>query len=171
MVFYLWAIRKQGTTDWTEQTSSENQTKFISLLHNTIYEIKVKVFGDRGVVSSRPPRTEDFREVDAWRRSLGIEEILVSGPTIDSTQTGTEYHTSWLYAHCTQVSKASNWSSIVAITTPIRPIPSKVTGVAVTDEALYIDPTTGITLASVKVEWDNNADSELVDSYEVLWVG
>jgi len=34
---------------------------------------------------------------------------------------------------------------------------------------LYIDPTTGVTLSSVKIEWDNNADNEYVDAYEPLW--
>ncbi len=51
----------------------------------------------------------------------------------------------------------------------ICPIPSDVTGIVITDETLYVDPTTGITLASVKVEWDNNADSEKIDVYEILW--
>ena len=65
----------------------------------------------------------------------------------------------------------SEWSYTILVKTPIAPKPSVVGGIAVTDEALYIDPTTGVTLASVKVEWDNNADDEMVDSYEVLWVG
>jgi hypothetical protein len=63
----------------------------------------------------------------------------------------------------------SDWSYTILLTMVDAPKPSIVTGIAITDEALYIDPTTGITLASVKVEWDNNADSELVDSYEVIW--
>lgn len=63
----------------------------------------------------------------------------------------------------------SEWSYIVPVLTATAPQPSVVTGVVITDEALYIDPTTGVTLASVKVEWDINADSELVDSYEELW--
>jgi hypothetical protein len=63
----------------------------------------------------------------------------------------------------------SDWSYTILLTMVDAPKPSVVAGIAVTDEALYIDPTTGVTLASVKVEWDNNADDELVDSYEVLW--
>lgn len=63
----------------------------------------------------------------------------------------------------------SEWSATIPVLTATAPKPSTVTGITVTDEALYIDPTTGVTLASVKVQWTNNADSELVDSYEVLW--
>lgn len=47
------------------------------------------------------------------------------------------------------------------------PTPSDVTGIVITDEPLYIDPTTGITLASVKVEWDNSTEN--IDIYEILW--
>jgi len=63
----------------------------------------------------------------------------------------------------------SEWSAITLTTTAAAPVPSKVTGVTITNEPLYIDPTTGVTLASIKVEWNNNADDELVDTYEVLW--
>ena len=63
----------------------------------------------------------------------------------------------------------SDWSEIVTQTTGPPPKPSVVTGIVITDETLYIDPTTGITLASVKIEWNNNADNELVDAYEPLW--
>jgi len=65
----------------------------------------------------------------------------------------------------------SDWSYSILVTTAAVPVPTTVAGIAVTDENLYIDPTTGATLASVKVEWDNNADDELVDTYEVLWDG
>ena len=63
----------------------------------------------------------------------------------------------------------SAWSAIVPVLTATAPKPSVVTGMVITDEILYIDPTTGVTLASVKVEWNNNADDELVDTYEELW--
>ena len=53
--------------------------------------------------------------------------------------------------------------------TATAPKPSKVTGIVVTDENLYVDPTTGVTLASVKIEWTNNADDELIDAYEIIW--
>ena len=63
----------------------------------------------------------------------------------------------------------SGWSEIVIQATGAAPKPSVVTGIAITDETLYIDPTTGVTLSSVKIEWDNNADNEYVDAYEPLW--
>lgn len=63
----------------------------------------------------------------------------------------------------------SDWSAKVLQLSAVAPKPSVVTGIAITDETLYIDPTTGVTLSSVKVEWNNNADDENVDSYEVLW--
>ena len=63
----------------------------------------------------------------------------------------------------------SDWSYSIILTTAAAPKPTIVAGMVITDEALYIDPTTGVTLASVKVEWDNNATDELVDTYEVLW--
>ena len=63
----------------------------------------------------------------------------------------------------------SEWSYTILVMTADPPQPTKVANVAVTDEALYIDPTTGVTLASVKVEWDNNATDEYVDVYESLW--
>jgi len=63
----------------------------------------------------------------------------------------------------------SPWSPIVIWLSAAAPKPSMVTGIVITDETLYVDPTTGVTLASVKVEWTNNAASEFVDSYEVLW--
>jgi len=63
----------------------------------------------------------------------------------------------------------SPWSYIILVHTADAPKPTKVANVVVTDESLYIDPTTGITLASVKVEWDNNPTDEYVDTYEVLW--
>ena len=63
----------------------------------------------------------------------------------------------------------SEWSYPVPVITSEAPKPSVVTGIVVTNETLYVDPTTGVTLASVKVEWDNNPADEMVDSYEVLW--
>jgi len=111
-VLYDWAIRKKGTTVWTEFFCSSNTAKLINLYPETEYEIRVKAYG----------------------------MLLISSP----------------------------WSAIV-ISMSATLTPSKVTGVVVTDEALYVDPSTGVTLASVRIEWNNNADSELVDSYEVLW--
>jgi hypothetical protein len=63
---------------------------------------------------------------------------------------------------------SSEWSTLVIVLTTSL-IPSKVVGVTVADEALYVDPTTGVTLASVKIEWTDNALSELVDAYELIW--
>jgi len=63
----------------------------------------------------------------------------------------------------------SAWSATIIQLSAAAPKPSIVTGIVITDETLYVDPTTGVTLASVKVEWNNNAADELVDSYEVLW--
>jgi len=63
----------------------------------------------------------------------------------------------------------SEWSAKVLQISADPPQPSVVTGIAITDESLYIDLTTGVTLASVKVEWDNNADDEDVDTYEPIW--
>lgn len=48
-------------------------------------------------------------------------------------------------------------------------LPGKVLGLTLTNEALYTDPTSGITLASVKVAWDDNAPEVEVDLYEVFW--
>ena len=48
-------------------------------------------------------------------------------------------------------------------------LPGKVIGVVVTNYALYVDPTTGVTLASVKVTWDQNNEVEKVDVYEIQW--
>lgn len=112
-MIYVWAIRRQGTSDWTTYFSTDNETKIIFLYFNATYEIRVQCIGPLIILS--------------------------------------------------------DWSYIVPVLTATAPKPSKVTGVSITDETLYVDPTTGVTLASVKVEWDNNADSELVDSYEVLW--
>ncbi len=110
---YAWAIRRQGTTNWTTFFSVDNEVKIIFLYFNVTYEIRV----------------------------IAIGAFLIKSP----------------------------WSFIVPVLTPPAPKPSKVTGVTITDEALYVDPTTGITLASVKVEWNNNPLDELVDSYEELW--
>lgn len=48
-------------------------------------------------------------------------------------------------------------------------LPSRVKNIVVTDEPMYVDPTTGIQWASVKVKWDNNPDEEKVDCYEIIW--
>lgn len=112
-LIYVWAIRRAGTTRWTEFFSIDNEAKIIFLFFNVTYEIRV----------------------------LCIGPLLIM----------------------------SEWSYIVPVLTATAPKPSKVTGVVITDESLYVDPTTGVTLASVKVEWNNNAADELVDTYEVLW--
>ena len=63
----------------------------------------------------------------------------------------------------------SEWSLTTIVKTVSAPKPSTVTGITVTNESLYVDPTTGVTLASVKVSWNDNQADELVDVYEVLW--
>ena len=104
-----------------------------------------------------------MRGTTKWSAWFSVEnEIKILGLLFK-----TEYEVGVLALNGTS---KSEWSYSIYILTPSAPKPSVVTGIVVTDEALYIDPTTGVTLASVKVEWDNNADSELVDSYEVLWV-
>lgn len=64
---------------------------------------------------------------------------------------------------------SSEWSLTTIVKTVSAPKPSTVTGITVSNESLYVDPTTGVTLASVKVSWNDNAEGELVDVYEVLW--
>lgn len=112
-VLYVWAIRRQGTYDWTNFFSTENETKIIFLYFNVTYEIRVMAIGPFFI--------------------------------------------------------RSEWSYIVPVLTAPAPVPSKIINVVVTNEALYVDPTTGVTLASVKVEWQNSPDDEMVDAYEVIW--
>lgn len=63
---------------------------------------------------------------------------------------------------------SSDWSALtIVLTTSL--IPSKVTGVVLTNLGVFVDPTTGVTLAKIQVDWTENALSELVDLYEVVW--
>lgn len=65
----------------------------------------------------------------------------------------------------------SDWSYTIIVTTAAAPIPSKVAGVVVTDVGLFVDPKTGDTLSKVQIDWTDNAASEYVDAYEVIWTG
>ena len=64
----------------------------------------------------------------------------------------------------------SDWSYTIIVTTAAAPAPSQVTGVAITNQSMYIDPVTGVTMARVLIEWTNNAASEYVDEYEIVYV-
>lgn len=112
-VLYIWAIRRYGTSRWTEYFSSENETKIVFLPCNTQYEVKVRAVGAL---------------------------LLIS-----------------------------NWSATTLVLTPTAPQPSVVSGITVVNAGVYKDPTTGVTLASVRIRWDNNAVDELVDEYDVIW--
>jgi hypothetical protein len=52
-------------------------------------------------------------------------------------------------------------------------LPGKVTGLAVTNYSLFVDPTTGVTLASVQISWTPNLSEGTqpadVDIYEIVW--
>lgn len=63
----------------------------------------------------------------------------------------------------------SDWSYTIIVTTAAAPVPSQVTGVTVTNLETFVDPTTGLTLARVQVNWIENAASEYVDVYEITW--
>jgi len=171
---YLWAIRRKGENLWRESASSGNIQTIHSLDFSTTYEVRARIYGTikDSLTPQRLPRTEDFREVEAWRRLLtrtAEDYLLDDGPTTYLDSQGYDRSGVWIIMVATDYTYATNWSDIVEVTTVALPVPSTVANIVVTDEDLYVDPVTGITLASVKVTWDNNAESELVDAYEVLW--
>jgi len=112
-MMYCWAIRKYGTSRWTEFFSTDNEIKIIGLLFATQYEIRMMAYGP----------------------------LLIK----------------------------SDWSAKIIQLSAAAPTPSKVTGVVLTNLGTFVDPTTGITLAKVQVDWTENAISEGVDGYEIVW--
>jgi hypothetical protein len=63
----------------------------------------------------------------------------------------------------------SEWSYTIIVTSAAAPVPSQVTGVVLTNLTMFVDPITGEQMARVRVDWTDNATSELVDLYEVTW--
>jgi len=63
----------------------------------------------------------------------------------------------------------SEWSYTIIVTSAAAPVPSQVTGVVLTNLTMFVDPITGEQTARVQVDWTDNATSELVDLYEVIW--
>ena len=64
----------------------------------------------------------------------------------------------------------SDWSATTLKQTAAAPVPSQVTGVTITNQSMYVDPVTGGTMARTLVAWTNNAASEYVDEYEIVYV-
>jgi len=64
----------------------------------------------------------------------------------------------------------SSWSYTTLVTTGTTPTPSQVTGVTLTNQSMYVDPVTGETMARTLVTWNDNATSEYVDEYEIVYV-